>query len=209
MKLTTEFAFVGGRSTTSGALWSAYNFVPSSVPGFSDYFAVYSQFRILKARLDITYPMASNSSQAQPWPTPNSFLVVPSRTFASTSTPVASGGAPPGTFVPEQAEAALRQTRYQYQVYPSRVTNRLRVSFKPYTMVSTGGPTTAAVDTAFQRIWEGRKWSPFSWINGSQNDRMTYFGPYLVTQGPRLDPIGYPVSYEGQLTLYCQFRGQK
>lgn len=202
---TVKLTFEVSQQTvsTAGGPTSPIFFVPTAVPGFGDYAAVFSSFRILKARLNITSPIGYDGNNMF------NFLVVPSRNFAQVTTPVPSGGALPQNFVPPQAENALRQTRYQYQVYPSSVKRHVSVSFKPYTMVSTGGPTAATVDTAFQRIWEGRKWTPFGWLSGNQNDRIIYFGPYIVLSNTEGAPAVGAVSLHGVLTLYCQFRGQK
>lgn len=208
VKLTHEFVWSAGASTTSGAMWSPFNFEAFEFPGFQDYLAVYSSFRMLKARLVIADPLRPSSDDGDRYP--YSFLVVPSRNFALTTAPVTIGGVPPGEFVPAQQETALRQTRYQYQVYPSRVRNGVTVGFHPYTMVTTGGPANTDNDTAYQRIWEARNWMPFSWVSGQSTQRTTFFGPYVVIQAPHTsDPVQYPITFRGSITLYVQFRGQR
>ena len=44
-------------------------------------------------------------------------------------------------FVPPAEETALRQTRWQKVIYPNKITRKLSIGFKPYTLVATLGPS--------------------------------------------------------------------
>ena len=47
-------------------------------------------------------------------------------------------------FVPVAEESALRQTRWQKVIYPNKITRKLSIGFKPYTLVATLGPSQYA-----------------------------------------------------------------
>ena len=91
----------------------------------------------------------------------------------------------PYAYVPPQKEVDLRQTRWQKIYYPSTVRNVVTTSFHPYTMIETYGPlTTGSGENLWPRIWEGRKWMPFSWVEaprpGVAGNGITFYGPYMV-----------------------------
>ena len=60
--------------------WNAFSFSPVSLPGFTDYQATYSHFRILKAKLFVSRTIGDNDGSLY------NYLVVGSRPFAATST---------------------------------------------------------------------------------------------------------------------------
>lgn len=180
-----------------------------------DYQTVYSQFRILKARLDISRARGNDAI-----PAADNYLIVPSRAFALAGQPIGMVGqqAPSVTwsqYVPDQTEDALRQTRWQKVLYPSAITQKVHTSFKPYTMTAGFGPVIASHEATgtgviWPRIWEGYKWMPFKWANTTATTglqvRLAFFGPYLVQN---VIGTGGSTAFPTTLTLYVQFRGQK
>lgn len=138
------------------------------------------------------------------------FLVVPSRTFAATALIGTGNVGSPYANVPPQTEAALRQSKWQREFFPSTVSGKVRVAWHPYTTVSGLGPNTAQNNArVFQRIWNLNRWTPISWVRNAPNPLVT-FGPYIIpneaaTNGnPPADV--YPI--KAVLTMYCQFKGQ-
>lgn len=190
-------------STTNPVGYVPFSFNPAEIPGFSEYEAVYSKFRLLKATIDIgRTPTEGNTNFL-----PINFLIVGSRPFAETTSPV-DLSSNVQRYVPPQVEDALRQTRWQKVKYPNSITQRVRVGFKPYTMVTAYGPSTATAQV-YQRIYEARKWMPFTWAN-TQNKKVVYFGPYVVTNNVlQAEGTGSQAAAVVTLTLYCQFSGQK
>ena len=96
-------------------------------------------------------------------------------------------------FVPVAEESALRQTRWQKVIYPNKITRKLSIGFKPYTLVATLGPSSMR-NAQWARTWECNRWMPFNWANTSQYDlnpdgttaSLYMYGPYLVPNS-RLD----------------------
>ena len=96
-------------------------------------------------------------------------------------------------FVPVAEESALRQTRWQKVIYPNKITRKLSIGFKPYTLVATLGPSSMR-NAQWARTWECNRWMPFNWANTSQYDlnpdgttaALYMYGPYL-SRIPRLD----------------------
>ena len=96
-------------------------------------------------------------------------------------------------FVPVAEESALRQTRWQKVIYPNKITRKLSIGFKPYTLVATLGPSSMR-NAQWARTWECNCWMPFNWANTSQYDlnpdgttaALYMYGPYLVPNS-RLD----------------------
>lgn len=190
-------------------LWHPFAFVPTGIPGFSEYAATYSQFRIVKAVLQISRQIMNVSNNGLL----NHYLIVGSRPFLASVAPAALDVNTGLDYIaPGQTEAALRQARWQRSVYPQTNTSRIRAGFKPYTMVQTLGPSTVANNVKWQRIWEGKRWMPFTWAYGYQgsNTSMMFYGPYCVTETPVGDVSNTPENKVAcTLTIYCQFRGQK
>ncbi|QIK03940.1 capsid protein [Northern red-backed vole stool-associated circular virus 117] len=132
--------------------------------------------------------------------------------------------------VPPQTENALRQTRWQKILTPNNTRPYITVGFYPYTLVGTFGPSpgigaalppgsvsaTAVTDAVvYQRIFEARRWMPFTWAGGAQASPaypISFFGPYMVTDASsptQEGEIGTVVTVNVTLTVYCQFKGQK
>lgn len=205
VKLTTET----GWSVNLGAntTWPAFQFSPgASLPGFSDYASVYSHFRITKAVLKVNLQDGKDLH----------FLVAPSRPFATTIGPFNSSATQAASqLVPNQTENALRQTKWQRELYPSTTRTAVRVGFKPYIMTGSTGPTNgsgAPVD--YYRIHEGRRFMPMSWaipVGGTSSQPAIFWGPYIAASTwENLDPgSSTTVTFHASLTVYCQFRGQK
>ena len=144
-------------------------------------------------------------------------LVVGSRPFAAVTLP-GSTTAYPYAYVPPQKEADLRQARWQKIYYPSTVRNVVTTSFHPYTMIETYGPlTTGSTGNLWPRIWEGRRWMPFSWVTEPRptvaGNGITFYGPYMVvdTSTGELPKPGTnaQVGVECTLRISVQFRGQR
>nr|QTE03525.1 MAG: capsid protein [Otus scops CRESS-DNA-virus sp.] len=194
---TTGTAGSGATQTT----WNAFSFYPAQATGFAEYGSVYSHFRLIKAVLRVN--KGGNFH----------YLVVPSRTFAATVGPFSSNSTQTvRDLVPPATETALRQTKFQKELYPTTIREYIRVGFKPYTVVGTTGPTLgsgAPID--YYRVWEGRRWMPMSWatpLGGSSNQPAFFWGPYMaISQTSDADPPQFGVSLT--VTLYCQFKGQK
>lgn len=223
VKLTLDSVWsynVYSTSSTSN-VWRAFSFSPSSLPGFTDYAQTYSHFRILKARVYVSRNVTGLTTDG----TTCNYLVVGSRPFASTARPIVTGTTSQNglttAFVPNQAETALRQTKWQKVLYPSTTSQRVKIGFHPYTMITTNGPVNQAVsgnNFSYQRIWEGRKWTPMTWVAprsligtgiDTQNS-IQYFGPYIVVQNAEIDnEIGENITSNCTLEIQLQFRGQK
>ncbi len=203
----------------------AYSFSLNELPGFNDYFGVYSHFRVKKAVLTMTRSSLTNSSQTA---IDNcdmaNYLVVPSRSYASSRNPWTGTTADMNrnSGPPAVQEADLRQSRWQKVLYPSTTRQSIRVGFYPYTMVGTFGPTFTLGDgdasggkytnPIYQRVWNGTKWTPYTWSHalstntpGDPNNTVTYFGPYIMRQG---EGSSLTFSAAATLVVYLQFKGQ-
>lgn len=178
--------------------WLAFSFSPLSLPGFSDYQTTYSHYRILKARLYISRTLGEENDGSQ-----NNYLVVGSRPFAATGSTV-------GNLLP-QPEEALRQTKWQRVHYPNTTTRRVSVGFYPYTMVGTFGPAAVGGGSQWYRIWEAKRWMPFTWANpGTNPTGVKYWGPYLVVDGPYGNlPNSQQYTVQCTLQVSVQFKGQR
>ena len=198
-------------TTSDNRRWYPFAFTPSTVPGFAEYKATYSHFRILKAKLYISRNVLNMEGST------NNYLVVGSRPFAAIALP---GNATPYpyAYVPPQKEADLRQARWQKIYYPSTVRNVVTTSFHPYTMIETYGPlTTGSSGNLWPRVWEGRKWMPFSWVMEPRpnvaGNGITFYGPYMVidTSTGELPKPGTnaQVGVECTLRISVQFKGQR
>lgn len=135
-------------------------FSPASLPGFMDYYSVYSQFRVIKASLKVhleTSPVqvptggtAATTTQVltnQPW----TFLKVSSRPFVESIGQAGSiyadgttdnfiHNSPLSALPVQRSVTELRQSKWQKQFYPSDVRNVLSFRFKPYTLSWAGMP---------------------------------------------------------------------
>nr|WDW25745.1 MAG: capsid protein [Canine stool-associated circular genome virus] len=240
---TIKLTYDGIWQTKTDNNFNAFSFTPSDVPGFIDYAAVYSHFRIKKCLLMISRQRASSDTTGFT----DNYLVVGSRPFAALVAPQAlsdtnpnPGGTNlpptaygnavpdyrPSTLVPAQQEGALRQTRWQHKLTPNSTKPYIHIGFYPYTMVGTFGPSgslpanpltsgSPAINAvAYQRVWEARKWMPFTWAGGTAGTTYpcSFFGPYLMTDAATTaanGEISGNISINVTLTLYCQFKGQK
>ena len=191
--------------------WFPFAFTPATVPGFAEYKATYSHFRILKAKLYISRNVVGAEGVT------NNYLVVGSRPFAAVTRP-GNTAAYPYSYVPPQKEADLRQARWQKIYYPSTVRNVVTASFHPYTLMEAYGPMiSSSGGNLWPRIWEGRKWMPFSWIDAPRTsgggDGVAFYGPYMVidTSTGELPKPGTSgqVGVECTLRISVQFRGQR
>ena len=190
--------------------WKAFTFSPATVPGFMDYQATYSHFRILKCKLYMARTIGDN-------PGVNfNYLIVGSRPYAAVQAP-GNQSSGPSALVPPQLETDLRQAKWQKIRNPSTISQVVPIGFHPYTMIQTNGPSTLGLaNRLWQRIWEAKRWMPFTWAqapNGSTGGLggIAFYGPYVVVDGYKGD---IPSALSGQsvectLRLTVQFRGQR
>lgn len=190
--------------------WNAFSFSPLSLPGFSDYQATYSHFRILKAKLFISRTINGQDGSKY------NYLVVGSRPFAATTGALETLTNNAQTYVPPQLETDLRQTKWQRIHYPSTTTQRVTAGFHPYTMVGTFGPAGVGNAGVYQRIWEGRRWMPFNWAYTlNQNEHQiqkgtAFWGPFMVVDTPTGNlPHQQVASVQCTLQVHVQFKGQR
>ncbi len=203
VKLTLESTWtLNDGASTPG--WNPFAFSPLSLPGFSDYQLTYSHFRILKAKLYVSRTIGTNDGSLY------NYLVVGSRPFAATN---ATTPGDYSTLVPSQKEDALRQTKWQRVRYPSTTNQKVSVGFYPYTMIGTYGPAAVGSQSLWYRIWEAKKWMPFSWaavtgITPGSAVGIRFFGPFLVVD---TNTGKLPANPQVQCTLqlHVQFRGQR
>ena len=187
--------------------WNAFSFSPVSLPGFSDYQATYSHFRILKAKLYVSRTIGDNDGSLY------NYLVVGSRPFAATSIGATASSS---SLVPSQNENDLRQTKWQRIHYPNTTTQRVSAGFYPYTMIGTQGPAAFGSETQWYRIWEAKKWMPFKWAlqtrpQTTSYQALTFYGPYMVvdTNKGELGAAPGAATVQCTLQLHVQFKGQR
>ena len=209
VKLTQDANWTLGKQGSGVAapvLWNAFSFSPVSLPGFSDYQATYSHFRILKARLYVSRSIGSGDGAL------NNYLVVGSRPFAATTAGVDEASTLADKYVPPQPETQLRQTKWQKVHYPNTTTQRVSIGFYPYTMVGTFGPVGIGNPSQYQRIWEAKKWMPFTWAYSQLANQggLAFFGPYLVVDTATGElPMSPTPNVQCTLQLHVQFKGQR
>nr|UBJ25961.1 putative capsid protein [Sichuan rat gut-associated circular DNA virus 3] len=205
VKLTyqTKYTFRGASDT-----YAPFSFVPQGIPGFQDYSTTYSQYRIVKARLQVSRVRnGTGSSGAPQLDEKSNVLVVPSRPMASLLPPVpVTASNLDASYMPALSENQLRQSRWQKQYYPNTTTQAVSIGFHPFTFQAAFAPTAGNTQVVYQRVWKGRNWTPMQWA--VQQSPADYFGPYVVINGFNDEPsssISVPIT----LTVYVQFRGQR
>lgn len=210
VKLTLEANFA---TSNSSGIAQAFTFNPSIFPGFSQYSPVYSEFRILQAKIYIHRSASTNA-------VPPSYLVVPSGPFADVQPPLAtSGESIQSTVLPApKTEAELRQARWQRLIYPSTTKTVTRVRFRPYTFLLSGGPVNVspsgtALDPAvtWMRRQDARRWMPLQWTLGdtAHGTSLTFYGPYIWLNQPNGGtPSDGSTTISVTLECFFQFRGQ-
>ena len=189
--------------------WNAFVFSPAAVPGFMDYRATYSHFRILKCKLFMGRAITGNSG------TSFSYLTVGSRPFAAVQAP-GNQGSGPTALVPAQLETDLRQTKWQKIRNPPTTSLVVPIGFHPYTLIQTNGPSTLGLaNRLWQRIWEAKRWMPFTWAqaptSGGGLGGIAFYGPYVVVDGydGNISGIFSGKAVECTLRITVQFRGQR
>ncbi|UPW41358.1 capsid protein [Dipodfec virus UA06Rod_111] len=206
--LTSEFNWFFINSSNE-QLHDALTFTVHNMPGFLDYQTVYSHFRILKAKAVMATQYGDTKALGQ-----TSYLVIGSRPFAASQRPLDRYPAAVDFYLPAVSESDLRQARWQRMHYPSTTTQAISATFYPYTMLAALGPAYLAKDAFFQRIWEGRRWMPFSWAwnpktPNSDSTGLTFFGPYMVRNIANATGVKLPDTLTVQLRVWFQFKGQK
>lgn len=196
-------------ANTDGS-YSPFEFQMSSIPGFSDYSTTYSQFRILKAHLQLLRGRSEGEGGVA-FDQLSNVLVVPSGPFAALNPPVPlSQVHNPLNYLRSQTEATLRQSRWQKQLYPSTTTQAVHIGFHPFSFRAAFAPAidaSSASPNVYQRMWKGRSWTPMTWVNVVSSGT-TYYGPYVIVNGSNDEPSS-SVLAPFTLTLYVQFRGQR
>ena len=117
-----------------------------------------------------------------------SYLTVGSRPFAAVQAPGNQASGPTALVLP-QLETDLRQTKWQKIRNPPTTSTVVPIGFHPYTLIQTNGPaTTGVANRMWQRVWEGRRWMPFTWAQigmpGAGAGGIAFYGPYVVVDTP-------------------------
>ena len=107
--LTQNSQWTLSSDTGSTRKWNAFTFSPATVPGFMDYRATYSHFRIVKCKLYMSRTFVGNIGTSG---VTCNYLTVGSRPFAAVQAP-GNQSSGPESLVPPQLEADLRQTKWQ------------------------------------------------------------------------------------------------
>ena len=181
-----------------------FSFSPLQVQGFSEYQAVYSHFKILKVVMTI-------SRQIIEWDL-DKYAVVPSRTFAAVQAPFNNVTNAPLAYNPGQQLEALGQTRWFKERLVNSTQQNIRVGFYPYTMVGTLGPASIGSAGIYQRVWEAKRWMPFSWAWEDLNIRdeprrgTTFWGPFIIFSTVAENNWS---SVKVDFSMYVKFKGQK
>lgn len=214
---TPEFVFYQKAAGNGASVCAPIQFSPASIPGFWDYNATHSEFRLLKASIVIPVDPANATD-----PAVTSIRRVSSRPFMTTFA-ASAATFENRNFTPTFNTTSLQQSRFSKLYTPSDTRNSIRVSFYPYTMRWSGRPVgpTAQPGTSFLEYQSGRRWVSMSFLSNTQSsqDDVQFFGPCLIPYGPDNQPTHAPSSDPNpgvvtwtrrvQMTLYCQFRGQK
>ena len=158
--LTQNSQWTLSSDTGSTRKWNAFTFSPATVPGFMDYRATYSHFRIVKCKLYMSRTFVGNVGTSG---VTCNYLTVGSRPFAAVQAPGNQSSGPESLVLP-QLEADLRQTKWQKIRNPPSTSLVVPIGFHPYTPIQTNGPATAGTSNRmWQRTWEAKRWMPFTW----------------------------------------------
>lgn len=222
---TINFAFYQkGGGSNGQQLCTPFQFTPTDLTGFTDYRSTFAEFRILKASMNV--PMDPSN---QTDPSVVRIRRVSSRPF-TTNLPQTNLAEFGNTVVSDvRSVTVLEQSRYSKLLTPTDIRNSVTIKFYPYTMRWTGRPVAAQNPTnqatSYLEYQSARRWMPFSFlgplVSGSEtrDNDVTFFGPYLIPYGQDNLPTHAPSSDPNpgittwarnvQLTVWCQFRGQK
>ena len=209
--LTQNSQWTLSSDTGSTRKWNAFTFSPATVPGFMDYRATYSHFRIVKCKLYMSRTFVGNTGTSG---VTCNYLTVGSRPFAAVQAP-GNQSSGPESLVPPQLEADLRQTKWQKIRNPPSTSLVVPIGFHPYTLIQTNGPATAGTSNRmWQRTWEAKRWMPFTWAQigmpGAGAGGIAFFGPYVVVDGPEGNlPLVDTPHVECTLRMVVQFKGQR
>lgn len=212
-------------------------FSPAQVEGFMEYAPVYSEFRILKAKLEIVdmgvYSYGSSTTQQTlVWRGVSSepFAVVSSQPF---TTNYAVVNATPQPVVQNLTISALcakdpdqlLQSRWARLRKPRTTETGITIGFYPYqlTWAAHGITTAAGSNNGYVEQRSARRWMPMSFFGATVDqsnpgDDVVFLGPYIPTKhtesrrtvGGEQVTGDFPLNaIRARLTLYMQFRGQK
>lgn len=221
---TVNFTFYTKQGNADGQA-APFSFVPTQLAGFYDYRATYSEFRLLKATIAVPVDPANQTD-----PAVVSIMRVPSRAYVEPSYVSKGTGISNYELLPPQTVTALQQSRWGKLVSPSDTRNVIKFGFYPYTLRWAGrpvgtGPTGSATmaGALYTDYQSGKRWVSMAFL-GQDNpsttvDDVRYYGPYLMpfgqdglpTHAPLSDPSPGTTTWTRnvQLTVWCQFRGQK
>lgn len=214
-----------------------FMFTPAQVEGFMEYAPVYSEFRILKAKIEIVdmgvYNAPSGSGPggiAWSGVSQNPFAVVSSQPFTSNYAVINATPQPVVqnlTIVALTAKApdALLQSRWARLRKPRTTETGITIGFYPYqlTWAAHGIATAAGANNGYVEQRSGRRWMPMSFFGATVDqsnpaDDVVFLGPYIPTvhisarrqAGGSTEDGDWPLNaIKARLTLYMQFRGQK
>lgn len=159
-------------------------------PGFADYAATYSRYRVKKVvaylmRQPVRDPTTGDHSPESASGFTDHFLIVPSRTYACLRGNYESNVAFTTQVVPFLTELQLRQSKWQKEKFPNSTRPAIRIAFYPYTVQAAFGPVDSTSVT-FARVREGKVWTPMAWsvpnsgTGVGASSEATYFGPYVL-----------------------------
>lgn len=200
------------------------NFVPTQLPGFLEWQATMSEFRILKAHVKVNVdPNAGQPQTAAQRNQQYTFLRVPSRQFVATRAILGSAdngvqNQPQDNILTGVTVDQVRQSKWTKQVYPKDDTNIIQFGFYPYTLQWSGKPyngafQAAANQTQYLEYRSGRRWMSMSFLGPTEQkeDDVSFFGPYvlrLLSSDSDAQALS-TWSTACLLTVWCQFRGQR
>lgn len=222
---------------TLEGLPTPFMFTPAQVQGFMEYAPVYSEFRILKAKIEIVDMGVFNAASGQGpggigWSgvSQNPFAVVSSQPF---TTNYAFQADPLQQVVQNltltnlvaKPPDALLQSRWARLRKPRTTETGITIGFYPYqlTWAAHGITTANGSVNGYVEQRSGRRWMPMSFFGvqagqENPNDDVVFLGPYIPTvhvssrrqAGGNVEDGDWPLNQiRARLTLYMQFRGQK
>lgn len=199
-------------------------FSPTQLPGFLDWQTTMSEFRLLKAKVQVAINPGATTGGG-PADQASTFLRASSRAFVTTTAHVLDPANPEGLAnlslanLFKQVPQAVRQTKFTKQVYPSDTRNVLTFGFYPYTLQWAGKlynsatPVMTAYNTQYLEYRSARRWMSMSYLGASAaaNDDVAFLGPYLMKLASNLPDTQTLADWAPTclLTVYAQFRGQK
>ena len=190
--------------------WNAFVFSPASVPGFMDYQATYSHFRILKCKLYMARTIGDNTGANF------NYLIVGSRPFAAVQAP-GNQNSGPSALVPPQLETDLRQAKWQKIRNPSTISQVVPIRIPSlYHDPDQWAIDDWIVQSIVATHLGGQAMDALHLGSGAERHSrglggIAFYGPYVVVDGY---DGNIPGTFSGKavectLRLTVQFRGQR